>query len=384
METKDVMTFETNTFDLKEFGVQFRQGDDARAFKVDNHYLRKMMEDDKSQSGLIMKVYHVRSSTDAHSDYWEMHPHGDEFLCLTSGQMDIVIDGQKTKIIRLEPFTGFIVPAGCWHRLLVGKASTLIVITPREGTKFRKAQLFSNLNGEIIEEWKKEVFPHSEFQQLEENLWVIQGEYPQSQLPRNMVIYRYNRDQLLLHSVVALNENGMEKLEALGKPTLMIVPHWDHYAHLQAFKKRYPDIQVICPQASRDKVKKRVSVDDVCENFFPKYGIKFYIPPGIAPYEGVFELPLNNGKTALMVNDLITNVPHQPGIYGLILRMTASTGKPNVIPLVKFNLKVQGKPLKGFFQDLQKRYDLGVITTSHGNCITRNISKTLSEIAKNL
>lgn len=34
---------------------------------------------------------------------------------------------------------------------------------------------------------------------------------------------------------------------------------------------------------------------------------------GMDPVEGVLELPLRNGRVALVMNDLITNVPHQRG-----------------------------------------------------------------------
>src|SRR5689334_13667055 len=70
-------------------------------------------------------------------------------------------------------------------------------------------------------EWQREVFPHSTLRALAPDLWIVRGEFPHAQLPRTMVVYRYGADQLLLHSVIALDERTMRELEALGRPAIM-------------------------------------------------------------------------------------------------------------------------------------------------------------------
>lgn len=76
-------------------------------------------------------------------------------------------------------------------------------------------------------------------------------------------------------------------------------------------------------------------MDCSCEEYFSRHGVKYHQPPGMYPFEGVLEAPLGKGNVALIMNDLITNVPHQPGLYGLLLRLTGSTGRPRVIYFVK-------------------------------------------------
>lgn len=233
-------------------------------------------------------------------------------------------------------------------------------------------------------EWQREVFPHSELRPLAPDLWVVQGQFPAARLPRNMVIYRFANKRLLLHSVVALNEKSMAALEALGKPSIMVIPHWDHWAHIGAFKRRYPDIDVVCPQASKAKVERRLQVEHVCEHYFPCHGIHFYTPPGIEPVEGVLVLPLTTGKVALVMNDLITNVPHQPGLYGRLLRITGSTGRPRVIPFVRRSLKVRRSIVKEYLLELSRGNDIAVLTTSHGECLVKGIRETLRAVAHDL
>lgn len=67
---------------------------------------------------------------------WEVHPAGDEFVILVSGNADLVLasdDGDET--IRLtEPGTFAIVPQNTWHTARVRCHSVMMFITPGEGT----------------------------------------------------------------------------------------------------------------------------------------------------------------------------------------------------------------------------------------------------------
>jgi hypothetical protein len=233
-------------------------------------------------------------------------------------------------------------------------------------------------------EWQREVFPHSPLEALAPDLWIVRGEFPDSQLPRNMVVYCYGGDSLLLHSVVALDERTMRHLEALGKPSIMVIPNWDHWAHIVAFKKRYPEITVVCPAASRSRVERRLAVDQTCEAYFPRHGIEFHVPPGMDAVEGVLELPLGDGGVALAMNDLITNVPHQPGLWGLVLRLTGSTGRPRVIPIVRRRLKIDRTVMRGYLEALARRRDVAIITTSHGQSLTSDIPAIVEQVARDL
>jgi hypothetical protein len=232
-------------------------------------------------------------------------------------------------------------------------------------------------------DWQREVYPHTPLQELAPDVWLVRGEHPTAQLPRNMVVYRY-AGRLLLHSVIALDEHEMRALEALGTPAIMMIPNWDHSAHIVAFKQRYPDLTVVCPAASRARVEPRLAVDATCEEFFPHHGMRFFVPPGMDPVEGVLELPLADHRIALVMNDLIINVPHQRGLWGLILRLTGSTGRPRVIPIVRRRLKIDRARLARHLSELARRRDVALITTSHGEPLTENLGEIVAEIARDL
>jgi uncharacterized cupin superfamily protein len=70
-------------------------------------------------------------------DSWEMHPAGDEFVCLLSGQVDFVLkqNGIENTVHLTAPGTYVLVPRGIWHTAKVHAPSSVLFITPAEGTQ---------------------------------------------------------------------------------------------------------------------------------------------------------------------------------------------------------------------------------------------------------
>lgn len=71
---------------------------------------------------------------------WEMHPAGDEFVCLLDGDVDMTLalpDGDNT--VRLsESGTFVIVPKGVWHTANPHRPTSMLFVTPGEGTENRE------------------------------------------------------------------------------------------------------------------------------------------------------------------------------------------------------------------------------------------------------
>ena len=73
---------------------------------------------------------------DADWPTWEVHPAGDEFVILLSGEADLVLakdDGDVT-IAMTEPGTFVIVPQKTRHTARVRSNAVMMFITPGEGT----------------------------------------------------------------------------------------------------------------------------------------------------------------------------------------------------------------------------------------------------------
>jgi mannose-6-phosphate isomerase-like protein (cupin superfamily) len=70
---------------------------------------------------------------------WEMHPAGDEIVCLLSGDVTMVIDRNGVEeAVRLREQGAFvIVPKGTWHTARTSVPTKMLFVTPGEGTQNR-------------------------------------------------------------------------------------------------------------------------------------------------------------------------------------------------------------------------------------------------------
>jgi len=67
---------------------------------------------------------------------WEAHPQGDEIVALLSGKADMVLEeGGRERIVTLDkPGAFVVVPRGTWHTARISTPTTMIFVTPGEGT----------------------------------------------------------------------------------------------------------------------------------------------------------------------------------------------------------------------------------------------------------
>jgi len=100
---------------------------------------------------------------------------------------------------------------------------------------------------------------HGPVTQLAPNLWFAYGTFGKSNDIRNMIIYKMKNDKgLWLYSTVALVEEEMKKIEAIGKPAFINVPNGYHRLDCAVYKRdRYPDAKVICPKGAKANVEKK-------------------------------------------------------------------------------------------------------------------------------
>lgn len=70
---------------------------------------------------------------------WEMHPTGDEIVCLLSGEVTIVLDrdGVEDLAHLRTPGSFAIVPKGTWHTARTKVPTQMLFVTPGEGTDNR-------------------------------------------------------------------------------------------------------------------------------------------------------------------------------------------------------------------------------------------------------
>ncbi|MES1191629.1 MAG: WxcM-like domain-containing protein [Steroidobacter sp.] len=70
---------------------------------------------------------------------WEMHPNGDEVVCLLSGSVTFILEqsGGDKEMTLNKPGDYALVPKGTWHTATTSVESVMLFITAGEGTEHR-------------------------------------------------------------------------------------------------------------------------------------------------------------------------------------------------------------------------------------------------------
>jgi mannose-6-phosphate isomerase-like protein (cupin superfamily) len=121
-------------FDLASTYVQLDDGPAAFAVDVDDEFWDTIDRRPELHSGRLVGTFHNAADWDS----WEVHPAGDEIVCLLSGAIDVVLeedDGER--VVELEAGQTCIVPSGVWHRAVVREPGDTLHITRGEGTRHR-------------------------------------------------------------------------------------------------------------------------------------------------------------------------------------------------------------------------------------------------------
>jgi len=225
-----------------------------------------------------------------------------------------------------------------------------------------------------------------------------------------MAIYRLpsqgaSGGELVLHSVVALDGAGMAQLERLGRPAVMIVPSPFHRLDAAVYKKRYPEIRVVCPRAAIPKVGKALPVDAAAEDVLPhQYGIEvvqltalrvpelgYVLPLGVTEAEPQTEDTKNSGiknigQKALLVCDLLVNQKEGPW-YMKYLGYVTGGDQPGMSFMFRNFFVTDKQQAKQYWERLASRDDLTAILMAHGQPVIgepQQISAKLEHVAQQL
>lgn len=240
-------------------------------------------------------------------------------------------------------------------------------------------------------EWQSHVLTHhGPIEELAPNLWHVSASPVNGTLPpREMVLYRLTDSTLLIHSAIALDEQGMAQLESLGTPEILVVPNRIHRTDAAVYKQRYPKLLVVCPAAAKQYVEEVVQVDAIAEEVLPAYGIVCHEPSGIRPLELVYELPLPTGK-ALVFADILFNLTEsyleqyvRSGRF--IFRWLGVSGYFGLTKAGEQFFMTDRDAYRQWLEELASRaQDVRVICVAHGSPIQKDCAQRLREAAERL
>jgi len=128
------MLVDLGTFDLELTRLILGPQGDATPKAVTPAFYEEL---DSEFGGFRGHVLISKHSFDEPWGIWEMHPKGDEIVCLLSGDVDFVLwhDGEESTLRVDRPGSCIVVPKGAWHTASPRKATTMLFFTPGEGTR---------------------------------------------------------------------------------------------------------------------------------------------------------------------------------------------------------------------------------------------------------
>jgi len=172
-------------------------------------------------------------------------------------------------------------------------------------------------------------------------------------------------------------------LEAFGKPSFLVIPNDIHRMDARIWKERYPDLEVIAPDAAREKVAKVVRVDE-SEADFRDPSVELITVPGTAEREMALLVETAGGPT-LVINDLIFNLANRPGVTGWLFEKLGMTGdEPHIPPIIKHRVVEDEPALRAQLEAWSQLPGLKRVVVSHGDIIADEPGAVLKRIAHEL
>ena len=169
----------------------------------------------------------------------------------------------------------------------------------------------------ILQEWT--IQPHGPLWEIDDGVLTATGEIvmPLGRFPRRMTVVRLRGGRTAIWSAIALEDEQMARIEALGKPSVLIVPNPGHRLDSHIWKQRYPDIQVLTPPGALSDVEEAVGVDAV-EDILDDPDVAFVVVDGTDERESALTIKRTDGLT-LVTNDIIGHVRHPHGVGATIM-----------------------------------------------------------------
>jgi hypothetical protein len=230
--------------------------------------------------------------------------------------------------------------------------------------------------------WK--VLAHEPVQKLSENLWRVEGTLDKMAFRRVMTLARRSDGAVVVHSAIALEPELMAEIEAWGEPQYLIVPSRYHRLDAAAFVARYPSLRVFSPRAAIKAVKKVTAQVQDYEAYPTDASVELCDIPGLGQAEGAMVVHSSDGTT-LVLNDIIFNMPHQPGLIGWLMRYaTRSTGEPVISRVSRLLLVRQPQNLKAWLLEQAQRPDLCRLIVSHHEMVSDRPGEVLRRVAEAL
>ncbi len=228
------------------------------------------------------------------------------------------------------------------------------------------------------------VLPHRPLERIEANLHAVEGSVPGIQgLRRRMSVVTRADGTLLFFNAVPVDDATLDRIRALGRPAILVVPQHLHMIDAHAFREKL-GVRVYAPAATRDRVAERVAVDGSFADVPPDPAVSIVPVAGFKTGEGL-AVVRSGDRVSLVVADVVLNVPDGPGLAGFLFRLLGMTGPTPRFPLpLRLRVLRDRGALRGQLEELARTPGLARIVPSHGAVVDRDPAGVLRSIAASL
>jgi hypothetical protein len=237
---------------------------------------------------------------------------------------------------------------------------------------------------QALESWK--VMPHDRLEEIEDGILTVAGEIrmPLGNFPRRMSVVRLIGRRTAIFSAIALDEPEMARIEAMGRPAVLIVPNDAHRMDARIWKRRYPNLIVLTPPGAAAGVREVLPVDATTD-VLDDPAVRFVVVPGTGDREAALTVR-HGGRVTLICNDVIANVAHPHGLGAHIMGRLFGFGvsAPQVPRPIKHKMVEDAAALAGQFRVWAAEPRLARIVVSHGDVIEDDPAGVLQELAERL
>lgn len=227
------------------------------------------------------------------------------------------------------------------------------------------------------------VAPHQPLERIEDNLWCVEGVFPERpMITRRMHVVRRSDGTLLFHNAVPVDEPTLEQLRALGRPAMLFVPAPSHTLDIAPFAAKL-SLDVYCPAPIRRLIEKQVAVKGDSASLPADPLITIHTLDGTNSGEAIIEVRSPDGaRSHLVVCDAVLNLAHSGGFVGLFMRYVGkATGGPRVGPFFKWRHVKDREALRAHLRRLAQLPNLATLLPSHGAIIRADVAGALEEAA---
>lgn len=229
------------------------------------------------------------------------------------------------------------------------------------------------------------VEPHLPLEQLDDNLWILEGNYPEMRsIPRRMHVVKLASGGLLFHNAVPMDDATLAQLRALGRPEVLLIPATSHTLDVHAFREKL-GVKAYAPAAIAEQVREKVELAGTFEAVPADPAFSLLPIDGCTSGEAILEVHSAGGARAhLCTCDVVLNLPNEWNPVGLFMRLVSATGGPRVGPFFKWRNVTDKAAVRASLRKHAERPNLTMLAPSHGPVLRSGAAAALREAADHL